>query len=100
MVEARLALRDALLALRSGKRALLVLRYLAVHGGTVLSQSPSRPASPQGLVAPVSLRSPVRFWQVAAISNTSCPAGSGGLPGSAEPGCFYLTGTGMTVTVW
>ena len=52
--------------------------------------------------ASVSLRSPIQFRQVAAISNASCPAGSGGLPGtlpdSAAPVCVYLTGTGMTVT--
>ena len=39
---------------------------------------------------------------MAAITNASCPAGSGGLPGtlpgSAAPACVYLTGTGMTVT--
>ncbi len=73
-----------------------VLLPLAAHG-----QPPSRPASQPG-PAPVSLRSPIQFRQVAAISNASCPAGSGGLPGSlpdsAAPACFYLTGTGMTVT--
>jgi hypothetical protein len=73
-----------------------VLLPLAAHG-----QPPSRSASQQG-PTPVSLRSPIQFRQVAAISNASCPAGSGGLPGtlpdSAAPACFYLTGTGMTVT--
>jgi hypothetical protein len=74
-----------------------VLLPLAAHG-----QPPSRPPSLQG-PTPVSLRSPIQFRQVAAISNASCPAGSGGLPGtlpdSAAPACVYLTGTGMTVTV-
>jgi hypothetical protein len=74
-----------------------VLLPLAAHG-----QPPSRPPSQQG-PTPVGLRSPIQFRQVAAISNASCPAGSGGLPGtlpdSAAPACFYLTGTGMTVTV-
>ena len=74
-----------------------MLLPLAAHG-----QPPSRPPSQQEQVAPVSLRSPIQFRQVAAISNASCPAGSGGLPGSppgsAAPACFYLTGTGMTVT--
>jgi preprotein translocase subunit SecD len=74
-----------------------VLLPLAAHG-----QLPSRPPSPPGPAAPVSLRSPIQFRQVAAISDASCPAGSGGLPGSlpdsAAPACFYLTGTGMTVT--
>ena len=73
-----------------------VLLPLAAHG-----QPPSRPPSQQG-PAPISLRSPIQFRQVAAISNASCPAGSRGLPGSlpdsAAPACFYLTGTGMTVT--
>ena len=72
-----------------------VLLPLAAHG-----QPPSRPASQPG-PAPVSLRSPIQFRQVAAISDAPCPAGSGGLPGtpdSAAPACFYLTGTGMTVT--
>jgi hypothetical protein len=74
-----------------------VLLPLAAHG-----QLPSRPPSPPGPAAPVSLRSPIQFRQVAAISDASCPAGSGGLPGSlpdsAAPACFYLTGTGRTVT--
>jgi hypothetical protein len=70
-----------------------VLLPLAAHG-----QPPSRPASQPGPAAPISLRSPIQFRQVAAISNTSCPAGSGGLPDSAARACVYLTGTGMTVT--
>jgi hypothetical protein len=77
--------------------AAVLLLPLAAHG-----QPPSRPASQPGPAAPVSLRSPIQFRQVAAISNGSCPAGSGGLPGtlpdSAARACFYLTGTGMTVT--
>ena len=82
----------------AGAAAILaaVLLPLAAHG-----QPPSRLAS-QPWPAPVSLRSPIQFRQVAAISNASCPAGSGGLPGtlpdSAAPVCVYLTGTGMTVT--
>ena len=76
--------------------AAVLLLPLAAHG-----QPPSRSPSQQEL-APVSLRSPIQFRQVAAISNASCPAGSRGLPGrlpdSAAPACFYLTGTGMTVT--
>jgi hypothetical protein len=73
-----------------------VLLPLAAHG-----QPPSRPPSQPG-PAPISLRSPIQFRQVAAISTASCPAGSRGLPGSlpdsAAPACFYLTGTGITVT--
>ena len=76
--------------------AAVLLLPLAAHG-----QPPSRPASQPG-PAPISLRSPIQFRQVAAISNASCPAGSAGLPGSppgsTAPACFYLTGTGMTVT--
>jgi hypothetical protein len=74
-----------------------VLLPLAAH-----SQPPSRPASQPGPAAPISLRSPIQFQQVAAISDASCPAGSrglpGSLPGSAAPACVYLTGTGMTVS--
>jgi len=76
--------------------AAVLLLPLAARG-----QPPSRPAAQPG-PAPVSLRSPIQFRQVATISNASCPAGSGGLPGSlpdsAAPACFYLTGTGMTIT--
>ena len=74
-----------------------VLLPLAAHG-----QPPSRPASQPGPAAPVSLRSPIQFRQVAAITDAPCPAGSGGLPGSllgsGAPACFHLTGAGMTVT--
>ena len=73
-----------------------VLLLPAAHG-----QLPSQPASQPG-PAPISLRSPIQFRQVAAISSAPCPAGSGGLPGSlpgsGTPACFHLTGTGMTVT--
>ena len=76
--------------------AAVLLLPLAAHG-----QPPSRPSS-QREPAPVSLRAPIQFRQVAAISKASCPSGSRGLPGSlpdsAAPACFYLTGTGMTVT--
>jgi hypothetical protein len=99
-------------AWRAGRRRLAALTASAVAGAAVIvaavlllplaahRQPPLRPASQPG-PAPVSLRSPIQFRQVAAISNASCPAGSGGLPGtpdSAAPACFYLTGTGMTVT--
>jgi hypothetical protein len=70
-----------------------VLLPLAAH-----SQPPLRPASPPGPAAPVSLRSPIQFQQVAAITGGPCPAGTRGLPGSGTPACVYLTGTGMTVT--
>ena len=73
-----------------------VLLLPAAHG-----QPPSRPPSQPG-PTPISLRSPIQFRQVAAISSAPCPAGSGGLPGSlpgsGTPVCFHLTGTGMTVT--
>ena len=77
--------------------AAVLLLPLAAHG-----QLPSPPASQLGPAAPVSLRSPIRFQQVAAITGAPCPAGSGGLPGnllgSGAPACFHLTGAGMTVT--
>jgi hypothetical protein len=69
-----------------------VLLLPAAHG-----QPPSRPPSQPGPTA-ISLRSPIQFRQVAAISSAPCRAGSGGLPGSGTPVCFHLTGTGMTVT--
>ena len=73
-----------------------VLLLPAAHG-----QLPSQPASQTG-PTPISLRSPIQFRQVAAISSAPCPAGSGGLPGSlpgsGTPVCFHLTGTGITVT--
>jgi hypothetical protein len=105
------AMADA--AWRAGRRRLAALTTSAVAGAAVIvaavllplaahGQPPSRPPSQQG-PTPIILRSPIQFRQVAAISNASCPAGSGGLPGtlpdSAAPACFYLTGTGMTVTV-
>ncbi len=66
-----------------------VLLSLAAADGPAHGQPPSRPASQQEL-APISLRSPIQFRQVAAISNASCPAGSRGLPGSTAPGCVFL----------
>ena len=85
--------------------AAAVLLPSAAHG-PAHGQPPSRPASQQASAAPIHLRSPIQFRQVAAITGAPCPAGSGGLPGSlpgglpgsAEPACFHLTGTGMTVT--
>ena len=82
--------------------AAAVLLPLAAHGGPAHGQPPSGPASQQAPAAPIHLRSPIQFRPVAAITGAPCPAGSGGLPGSlpgpAEPACFHLTGTGMTVT--
>jgi hypothetical protein len=75
-----------------------VLLPLAAHGSPARGQPPSTPASGQGQAALISLRSPIQFRQVAAISDAPCPAGSAGLPDSAAHACIYLTGTGMTVT--
>jgi hypothetical protein len=81
--------------------AAAVLLPSAAHG-PAHGQPPSRPASQQASAAPIHLRSPIQFRQVAAITGAPCPAGSGGLPGSLPgsrtPACFRLTGTGMTVT--
>ena len=65
-----------------------------------ISMLPSSPASQQGTAAPIRLRSPIQFRQVAAITPAACPAGSGGLrlPDSGAPGCIYLTRRGLTVT--
>jgi hypothetical protein len=78
--------------------AAAVLLPLAAHGGP--PGQPSPPASQQGPAAPIRLRSPIQFRQVAAINPEACPAGSGGLrlPDSGAPGCIYLTRTGLTVS--
>ena len=76
-----------------------VLVSLTAHGGPAHGQLPLSQASQQGPAAPIHLRSPIQFRQVAAIGNAACPPGSGGLPDSAAPACIYLTGTGMTVTI-
>ena len=101
-------------AWRAGRRRrLAALTLLAVAGAAAImaavllplaahSQPPPRPASPPEPTAPVSLRSPIQFRQVAAITSAPCPAGSGGVPGSllgsGAPACFHLTSAGMTVT--
>jgi SecDF, P1 head subdomain len=74
-----------------------VLLPLAAHGGPAHRQPPA-PALQQGQAAPVSLRSPIQFRRVAAMSHAPCPAGSNGLLDSAERACLYLTGRGLTVT--
>jgi hypothetical protein len=78
-----------------------VLLPLAAHGGPAHRQPPP-PASQPGPAAPVSLRSPIHFRQVAAMSNEPCPAvtKANALPDSAAPAsaCIYLTGRGLTVT--
>jgi hypothetical protein len=48
--------------------------------------------------APMHLQSPIQFRQVATIGAAPCAAGSAGLPGRTAHDCYYLTGTGMTVT--
>ncbi|HEY2131195.1 MAG TPA: hypothetical protein VGH77_28840 [Streptosporangiaceae bacterium] len=67
--------------------------------------SPAQPPSLlTGPTAPVSLHRPIQFRQVATISGHVCPPGSSGVPGPADQtvrpraGCFYLTGSGMTVS--
>jgi len=79
--------------------AAAVLVPLAAQGGPAHQQPPA-PASQQGPAAPIRLRSPIQFRQVAAINPRACPAGSGGLrlPDSGAPGCIYLTRRGLTVT--
>jgi hypothetical protein len=79
--------------------AAAVLLPLAAHGGPAHRQPPA-PASQPGPAAPVSLRSPIQFRQVAAMSNEPCPAvtTAKALPDSAARACIYLTGRGLTVT--
>ena len=72
-----------------------VLVSLTAHGGPAHGQLPLSQASQQGPAAPIHLRSPIQFWQVAAISSTACPPGSGWRPVGAAPACIYLTSTGM-----
>jgi len=74
-----------------------VLLPLAAHGGPAHRQPPPS-ASQQGPAAPVSLRSPIQFRQVAAMSPAPCPAVSKRLLVSAERACIYLTRRGLTVT--
>jgi hypothetical protein len=93
----RLAVLTALAVTGAAVIAAGVLLPLAARGGPAHRQ-PLLPTSQQGPTAPISLRSPIQFRQVAAVSNAACPAGSSGLPDSAAPACIYLTGTGMTVT--
>jgi hypothetical protein len=77
--------------------AAAVLLPLAAHG-PARGQLPSTPASGPAPEVLITLRSPIQFRQVAAISDAPCPAGSAGLPDDAAHACIYLTGTGMTVT--
>jgi len=77
--------------------AAVVLVPLAVHGGPA-HRPPPAPTSQRGAAAPVSLRSPIQFRRVAAMTHAPCPAGSGALLDSAERACIYLTGRGLTVT--
>ena len=93
----RLAALNASAVTAAAVVAAAVLVPLAAQGGPAHRQPPA-PASQQGPAAPIRLRSPIQFRQVAAISSAPCRAGSGGLPGSGTPVCFHLTGTGMTVT--
>jgi len=95
----RLAVLTASAVTAAAVLAAAVLVPLAAHGGPAHGQ-PSPPASQQGPAAPIRLRSPIQFRQVAAISPAPCPAGSGGLrlPDSGAAGCIYLTRTGLTVT--
>jgi hypothetical protein len=71
--------------------------------------SPAHPSGPPSLAAgPVTLRTPIQFRQVAAISAHGCPANSPAVPGPATapagnqsaPGtaCYTFTQRGMTVT--
>jgi hypothetical protein len=48
--------------------------------------------------APLTLRMPIQFRPVAAITKGSCKADSGGLPSGPPPVCIHLTGAGVTIT--
>jgi hypothetical protein len=93
----RLAALTASAVTASAVLAAAVLVPLAARGGPPHRQ-PVPPASQQGPAAPVSLRSPIQFRQVAAMTHAPCPAGTGGLLDSAEHACIYLTRRGLTVT--
>ena len=80
-------------AIAAAAVAAAVLLSLAAAGGPLHRTGPA--LSP---AAPISLTSPITVRQVATIGAAPCAAGSQGLPGSPAPGCFYLTGTGMTLT--
>lgn len=46
----------------------------------------------------IRLQSPIQFRQVATIGAAPCAGGSAAVPGRTAHDCYYLTGTGMTVT--
>jgi hypothetical protein len=47
---------------------------------------------------PLTLRMPIQFRQVAAITKAPCRPSSGGLTGGTPPACFHLTGGDVSIT--
>jgi hypothetical protein len=92
--------RHALTALSAaGAAAAVVVVVLLSLGAAAPGHTPlQRPAASPSALVPVRLGSPIQFRQVNKIDFTACPAGSHGLPGTGIPGCYHLTGAGMTVS--
>jgi hypothetical protein len=78
--------------------AVLLLLPLATGGGPVRPGHAGPGVPAVAPAAPISLRSPIEFRQVATIGSAPCAARSNALPGGNPPACFHLTGTGMTLT--
>jgi hypothetical protein len=92
------------------RASLAVASALAVAVAALVIPRAVHGAADRLATAPIELRSPLVFREVAAIDHKPCPARSGGLPGwpaeagdPATPGqpatyCFHLTGSAITVT--
>lgn len=83
----------------AGATAIAVMIPLALTG-TPRAGGPGQGSGqgPATAAAPVRLRAPILFEQVASIGRTHCAAGTDQVPGNPPAGCVHLTGTGMTVT--
>lgn len=90
----RLAAR-ASVAAAAAAVVLAVLLPLGIAGGPAHPRQALPGVSP---AAPISLRSPIQFQQVATIGGAPCAARSTGLAGGNPPACFHLTGARMTLT--
>jgi hypothetical protein len=90
----RLAAR-ASVAAAAAAVVLAVLLPLAIAGGPAHPRQALPGVSP---AAPINLRSPIQFQQVATITRAPCAARSTGLAASNPPACFHLTGARMTLT--
>jgi hypothetical protein len=81
----------------AGATAIAVMIPLTL-AGSPHAGGPGPGSAPGQATAPVRLRAPILFEQVASVSRTPCAAGPGQVPGTPPAGCVHLTGTGMTIT--